>query len=118
MLPLKLEYFRRYQLDVRQRYYRGRGTQHKAAAWHNNRWLTASMMFTTTSIAVGTLVALHMAAAWDLSIPSWILEWTAGVAGPEVNVSYWGSVPWRPLCMDLGWREASWTWMSATFRAS
>ncbi|MGB0087732.1 MAG: hypothetical protein WBP94_20440, partial [Rhodomicrobiaceae bacterium] len=37
LLPLKLEYFRRYQLDVQTRYYLGRGTQHQHAAGQTKR---------------------------------------------------------------------------------
>jgi hypothetical protein len=37
LLPLKLEYLRRYQLDVQIRYYGGRGAQHKQAAGQNRR---------------------------------------------------------------------------------
>lgn len=37
LLPLKLEYMRRYQLDVQTRYYAGRGAQHKQAAGQNRR---------------------------------------------------------------------------------
>jgi hypothetical protein len=38
LLPLALEYFRRYHLDVQQRYYRGRGVQHARAAGQTRRW--------------------------------------------------------------------------------
>ena len=44
LLPLALEYFRRYQLDVQRRYYSGRAMQHAAAAWRNNQWLRAGFL--------------------------------------------------------------------------
>jgi len=37
LLPLKLDYIRRYQLDVQTRYYKGRGEQHQAAAGQSRR---------------------------------------------------------------------------------
>jgi hypothetical protein len=37
LLPLKLEYVRRYQLDVQTRYYGGRGEQHRRAAGQSSR---------------------------------------------------------------------------------
>jgi hypothetical protein len=47
LLPLKLEYFRRYQLDVQRRYYEGRGNQHARAAGHTKVW-----QFTSLSLGV------------------------------------------------------------------
>ncbi len=85
LLPLKLEYFRRYQLEVQRRYYHGRGAQHRAAAWANNRWLSGSMLVTVASILVGAIAALHVAAAWGLAVPTWLLEWSNGLAGPQAN---------------------------------
>jgi hypothetical protein len=38
LLPLQLEYFRRYQLDVQRHYYRARGRRHAAAARAAWRW--------------------------------------------------------------------------------
>jgi hypothetical protein len=116
LLPLKLEYFRRYHLDVQRRYYRGRGTQHKAAVWRNNRWLGVGMMFTLASVTLGFLAALHIAAAWELPVPAWMLGWTAGLAGQEgkrvilglgtVASALYGLGTARSL-MDLDERNAS-----------
>jgi hypothetical protein len=39
LLPLKLEYLRRYQLDVQTRYYGQRGAEHQAAAGQNQRYV-------------------------------------------------------------------------------
>ena len=85
LLPLKLEYFRRYQLDVQRRYYRGRGAQHRAAAWRNNRWLSASVLVTIVSIAIGVVAGLHIAAAWGVGVPVSVLSWSDALAGPQTN---------------------------------
>ena len=73
LLSLKLEYFRRYQLDVQRRYYRGRGEQHAASLWRNNRWLSLSLSITVVSVLLVTLVALQMAAAWGVPVPTQII---------------------------------------------
>lgn len=85
LLPLKLEYFRRYQLDVQRRYYSGRGAAHKKAAWRNNRWLTTSMLFTVAAVLVGGFIALNLAAAWGLPLPEWIMTWVAPFGGPRTK---------------------------------
>lgn len=85
LLPLKLEYFRRYQLEVQRRYYHGRGAQHRAAAWRNNRWLSVSLLVTVVSIGIGAIAALHIAAAWGAAVPGWMLQWFSGLAGPQAN---------------------------------
>ena len=85
LLPLKLEYFRRYQLDVQRRYYRERGAQHKAAAWRNNRWLSASFLLTILSVLLGAVIVLNMAAGLGLGLPSWIAERLAAVPMPNLN---------------------------------
>jgi hypothetical protein len=64
LLPLQLEYFRRYQLEVQQRYYSGRGSQHARAAGNNARWLTASLVMTGLAALVATLAFLHYLEAW------------------------------------------------------
>jgi hypothetical protein len=43
LLPLKLEYFRRYQLDMQRRYYTGRGAQHAAAVRRRWWWRVAAL---------------------------------------------------------------------------
>lgn len=85
LLPLKLEYFRRYQLDVQRRYYHGRGAQHKAAAWRNNRWLSASMLFTIAALGLGAILALHTAAAWGIQLPEWLMTWSGNLVGSQGN---------------------------------
>jgi hypothetical protein len=85
LLPLKLEYFRRYQLDVERRYYRGRGNEHSAAAWRNNRWLSVSLLFTVAVLAIAVLANLHIAAAWHVPVPPWLLAWFSGLKGPPAN---------------------------------
>ena len=85
LLPLQLEYFRRYQLDVQQRYYQGRGSEHAAAVWRNNRLLGASVIVTLASIALGLVAALHVAAAWQLPIPTQLHALSTNLAGPQTN---------------------------------
>jgi hypothetical protein len=85
LYPLKLEYFRRYQLDVQRRYYRGRGAEHDAAVWRNNMWLKASFIITGLSAVLGALAMLHVAAAWGLPLPAWIVERSSAIGGPEIN---------------------------------
>jgi hypothetical protein len=77
LLPLKLEYFRRYQLDVQRRYYRGRGEQHAAALWRSNWWLIASLVITVASVLLAMLVGLQMTAAWGLPLPDALKVWSA-----------------------------------------
>lgn len=84
LLPLKLEYFRRYQLDVQRRYYRGRGAQHQAAVWRNNKWLTASFVTTAAAVVVGTIVALHLAKAY-VELPSWLVDFLALMSPLDLN---------------------------------
>jgi len=81
LLPLALEYFRRYQLDVQRRYYKGRAAQHAAAAWHNNQWLRAGFLLTATSVIIGVMLAFELAAASGLPVPSWLLVLPSGFAG-------------------------------------
>jgi hypothetical protein len=85
LLPLVLEYFRRYQLDVQRRYYRGRSAQHAAAVWRNNNWVRASLLFTFVSVLVALLASLHVLAAWQLPVPGRLAAWSAQLAGPEIK---------------------------------
>ncbi len=85
LLPLALEYFRRYQLDVERRYYGGRGRQHAADAWRSNLWLRAGLLVTVLSLALGALIVLHLAAARGLPVPDWLLLGPAAMAGVGAN---------------------------------
>lgn len=60
LLPLQLEYFRRYQLQVQQRYYRGRAEQLAAGAAAVDRWRLAIQILTilAASLALIGLAAL------------------------------------------------------------
>jgi len=44
LLPLQLEYVRRFQLDVQSAYYKGRGRQHQSAAWHATIWRSVALL--------------------------------------------------------------------------
>jgi hypothetical protein len=85
LLPLKLEYFRRYQLDVQRRYYQGRGAEHAAAVWRNNRLLRASMLITLASVTIGAVSALHLAAAWQVPLPNQLRALSQDLAGGHTN---------------------------------
>ncbi|MFA5899353.1 MAG: hypothetical protein WC829_09605 [Hyphomicrobium sp.] len=85
LLPLALEYFRRYQLDVQRRYYKGRAAQHAAAMWRNNRWLRAGLLVTVISVVVATLLAVHLAADAGLPVPPWLLLLPSQWAGTGPN---------------------------------
>jgi hypothetical protein len=85
LLPLKLEYFRRYQLDVQRRYYRGRGAAHAASVWRNNRLLGASVFITVASVSLGALAGLHLVAAWQLPLPAPLQSMSLSLAGPGTN---------------------------------
>jgi len=85
LLPLKLEYFRRYQLEVQRRYYSGRGATHAASVWRNNRLLRMSMLITTASVLLAAFAGLNIAAAWDVPVPAPLRSWSASLAGPETH---------------------------------
>lgn len=72
LLPLQLEYFRRYQLDVQLAYYKGRGSQHLAAAGHTNLWKLLSVGLTCVWVLITVVASLHFLAEQDwITLPSW-----------------------------------------------
>jgi hypothetical protein len=81
LLPLKLEYFRRYQLEVQRRYYNGRGTQHARAAGHNKAWRSISLALT---VAAGCVVVLA-----SLSLLSYLNIELADLLRSIVNFAVW-----------------------------
>ncbi len=66
LLPLQLEYFRRYQLDVQRSYYRGRGGQHRLASQAARNWRIAALLI---------LVASMFPMVWALSGVEWVPAW-------------------------------------------
>lgn len=117
LLPLALEYFRRYQLDMQRRYYKGRAAQHQSANWRNNQWLRAGMIFTAASVILGVLLAIRIASDLGAPVPPWMLILPpdlAGAAGPNrislalgvVASALYGLGVARSL-MDLDERNAS-----------
>jgi hypothetical protein len=58
LLPLQLEYFRRYQLDVQRDYYGRRGRQHAAGSGAADRWriLVVVLVILAAIVAAGGLV--------------------------------------------------------------
>lgn len=85
LLPLKLEYFRRYQLDVEQRYYRGRGQQHANASWRNNRLLNVSTLITVAVVFLAILLGINTLESWQFTPPDWLLVFSHYLTGPETN---------------------------------
>lgn len=118
LLPLKLEYFRRYQLDVQLRYYEGRGKQHARAAGQNVRWQRASVALTGVAGVIALLSATKFLVdfaplpSWvkdtsqivQLHLPSWINK--AVLAIGIVSSTLFGASISRSL-MDLDERNAS-----------
>lgn len=84
-LPLKLEYFRRYQLDVQRRYYRGRGERHATALWRNNLWLSTSLAITAVAVLLAALASLRFAAGIGVPIPTAVAEWSSSISGPGLQ---------------------------------
>jgi hypothetical protein len=73
LLPLKLEYFRRYQLDVQLRYYQGRGQEHARAAGETARWQRISIALTVLAGAIAVIAATKFLV--DLApVPGWIKD--------------------------------------------
>jgi hypothetical protein len=85
LLPLKLEYFRRYQLDVQQRYYQRRGKQHEDRSWRNNRLLTLSSGITILVLVLGMFSALEFLEAWGLISPDWLVPLPEFLRVPQIN---------------------------------
>lgn len=69
LLPLQLEYFRRFQLDVQRLYYRQRGEQHAAAARRAWRWRLVAFLLVT--LAAFPLIWSIQGSAW---LPSFVAE--------------------------------------------
>lgn len=63
LLPLQLEYFRRYQLDVQRAYYRERGRQHGKAA--RRAWLLRLL-------ALGLVILALFPIVWSLQGKDWL----------------------------------------------
>jgi hypothetical protein len=73
LLPLKLAYFRRYQLDIQLRYMGGRGTQ-LARTVGLPLWLTLAMIAIAIFVAgFGLAFLAHVADEYGLPVPDWIL---------------------------------------------
>lgn len=63
LLPLQLEYFLRYQLEVQRRYYEGRGNQHQRAAGHTDMWEQASLVLSIAAGAIAFWASLPLIAS-------------------------------------------------------
>ncbi len=94
LLPLKLEYFRRYQLDVQQRYYQVRGKQHEDRSWRNNGWLRLSSWITGFVVVLGIFVVLEVLEALGLISPEWLVSVPELLRAPQINrvMLAWGVI--------------------------
>lgn len=63
VLPLQLEYFRRFQLDVQRIYYNSRGLQHRAAVTRGLIW---------RGVALVLIVAAALPVLWTLQGKEWL----------------------------------------------
>jgi hypothetical protein len=72
LLPLQLEYFRRYQLDVQRRYYAGRGQAHARAAGWTRRWQMLSLGLSGLAAAVAVIAGLEVVIDFGIPLPDWI----------------------------------------------
>lgn len=70
VLPLQLEYFRRFHLDIQRVYYRERGEQHKRAVRRRLVWRSIALIF---------VFAAAVPILWTVQgkdwIPSWVEQW-------------------------------------------
>ena len=119
LLPLQLEYFRRYQLSVQRNYYSGQGSKHQSAAGASRAWQLLSVLVTAlASVIIVTglidwLVATHVplpdpvsrAADW---IKAWRPPWSdrALLAAGIVSSALYSFASSRSL-MNLDERNAS-----------
>ncbi|MGD9828163.1 MAG: hypothetical protein AB7E70_02990 [Hyphomicrobiaceae bacterium] len=69
LLPLKLEYFRRYQLDVQRRYYRDRGGEHAQSAGQSRRWRLLGALLSGTAALVATVAFLVTLRRFGVPLP-------------------------------------------------
>jgi hypothetical protein len=72
LLPLQLEYFRRYLLDEQRRYYRGRGDEHARAAGKTKQWQWTAVGLTALAIIPASLGFLGLFP--DLPVPPFIKD--------------------------------------------
>jgi hypothetical protein len=70
LLPLQLEYFRRFHLDIQRLYYRERGEQHYRAARNRFLWRCVALIFIIAA-ALPVLCTVQ-GKEW---IPSWLGHW-------------------------------------------
>ncbi|MGD9786202.1 MAG: hypothetical protein AB7U49_16135 [Hyphomicrobiaceae bacterium] len=63
LLPLQLEYFRRYQLDVQRKYYKERGAEHQRA----ERWATGLRVIALIIIGLSVVPALAAGFGWSVT---------------------------------------------------
>lgn len=74
LLPLKLEYFRRYQLSVQRNYYAGQGAKHAKAAGATQGWQVLSVLVTLAALVVIVAGVLNIVAASGIPLGA-SLQW-------------------------------------------
>jgi hypothetical protein len=84
VLPLQLEYFRRYLLDEQRRYYRGRGDEHARAAGKTKRWQWTAVGLTALAIIPASLGFLGLFP--DLQVPQPIRNFAISADSKEGHV--------------------------------
>jgi hypothetical protein len=118
LLPLQLEYFRRYQLDMQRRYYANRGAQHARAAGQTGRWQVQSVVLSGLAGIVAVAACFKLGLQSGLEPPDWLKivsdpvsrlpDWTnkAVLATGIIASALFGASVSRSL-MDLDERNAS-----------
>jgi hypothetical protein len=101
LLPLQLEYFRRYHLDVQKAYYSKRAAEHEAATRAANRWRQVG-----AAIIVVWVACMLIAMAIPLSEPQAMLGPVQGVFGmfEWIDIAYLDAILlFGGLCAMIGY---------------
>lgn len=73
LLPLQLEYFRRYQLDVQLSYYKKRGGEHMKASGHTSRAKILNFIFILLWVGIAGFAGLFYADQNSvIQLPTWL----------------------------------------------
>ena len=75
LLPLQLEYYRRYQLDVQKRYYEGRGAKHQSVV----RWSTGVRVVALVMVLVAGLPEVSSLAGYSST------DWLGAAIDPDLE---------------------------------
>jgi hypothetical protein len=89
VLPLKLEYFRRYHLDVQRRYYRRRGDQHLHDADRTKRWERTSFLLSLSCVLIAVWASLPLLAHLRVPLHSSVQGIVDFAATTQINDEKW-----------------------------